>query len=75
MPAASLAGGETEMPSGVLHLSHFAGMLAFALLVSVALGCLSQQTIRGRLIYAAWSFVLFIGTALAIAWLMYPFSR
>jgi len=27
------------------------------------------------MIYATWSFVLFIGTALAIAWLMYPFSR
>jgi hypothetical protein len=50
-------------------------MVAFALLVSVALGCLSQQTARGRLMYAAWSFALFIGAALAIAWLMYPFSR
>jgi len=60
---------------GILHLSHFAGMVAFALLVSVALGCLSQQTAKARVIYATWSFVLFIGTALAIAWLMYPFSR
>ena len=50
-------------------------MLVFALLVSVALGCLSQQTAKARLTYAAWSFVLFIGAALAIAWLMYPFSR
>ena len=50
-------------------------MVAFALLVSVALGCLSQQTAKARVIYATWSFVLFIGTALAIAWLMYPFSR
>ena len=56
-------------------MSHFAGMVAFALLVSVALGCLSQQSIKGRVVYAAWSFVLFIGAALAIAWLMYPFSR
>jgi hypothetical protein len=63
------------MSSGGVHLSHFAAMAAFALLVSVALGCLSQQTAKGRLMYAAWSFVLFIGTALAIAWLMYPFSR
>jgi hypothetical protein len=62
------------MSSG-LHLSHFAGMVTFALLVSVALGCLSQQSVKGRVVYAAWSFVLFIGAALAIAWLMYPFSR
>lgn len=63
------------MSTAGFHLSHFAGMIAFALLVSVALGCLSQQSARGRLLYAAWSFVLFIGTAVVIAWLMYPFSR
>ena len=56
-------------------MSHFTAMVGFALLVSLALGCLSQQTTRGRLKYAAWSFALFIGAALAIAWLMYPFSR
>ena len=56
-------------------MSHFTAMAAFALLVSVALGCLSQQTTKGRATYAAWTFVLFIGAALAIAWLMYPFSR
>ena len=60
---------------GGKRVSHFTAMVAFALLVSVALGCLSQQTSKGRAIYAAWTFVLFIGAALAIAWLMYPFSR
>jgi hypothetical protein len=58
-----------------LHLSHFTAMVVFAFLVSIALGCLSQQTTKGRLTYAAWSLVLFLGAALAIAWLMYPFSR
>jgi hypothetical protein len=58
-----------------MHLSHFTTMVAFALLVSIALGCLTQRTTRGRVKYAAWSFALFIGVALAIAWLMYPFSR
>jgi hypothetical protein len=57
------------------HLSHLAAMVGFALLVSIALGCLTQRTTEGRLKYAAWSFALFIGVAFAIAWLMYPFSR
>ena len=35
----------------------------------------SGQRQKGRVKYAAWSFALFIGVALAIAWLMYPFSR
>ena len=63
------------MTEGGLHLSHFVTMLAFALLVSIALGCFTQRTTPGRVRYAAWSFALFIGVALAIAWLMYPFSR
>ena len=50
-------------------------MVAFALLVSAALGALTQRTTRGRLKYAAWSFALFLGAGLGIAWLMYPFSR
>jgi len=58
-----------------LQLSHFASLVAFALFVSIALGCLTQRKTRGRVKYAAWSFALFIGVALAIAWLMYPFSR
>jgi hypothetical protein len=56
-------------------VSHFTAMVSFALLISVALGCLSQQSAKGRAMYAAWTFVLFIGAALVIAWMMYPFSR
>jgi hypothetical protein len=50
-------------------------MVAFALFVSVALGGLSPRSTRGRIEYAAWSFALFLGVGLGIAWLMYPFSR
>lgn len=63
------------MTDSPLHLSHFAAMLAFALLVSIALGCFTQRSTGGRVRYAAWSFALFVGVALALAWLMYPFSR
>ena len=50
-------------------------MVAFVLLVSAALAGLTQRTTAGRIRYAAWSFALFLGVGLAIAWLMYPFSR
>jgi hypothetical protein len=60
---------------GDARVSHFTAMVSFALLISVALGCLSQQSTKGRAMYAVWTFVLFIGAALVIAWMMYPFSR
>jgi hypothetical protein len=55
--------------------SHFSAMLLFALLVSIALGCLVRQTTAGRIRYALWSFALFILIGVGFAWLMYPFSR
>ena len=58
-----------------IQLSHFAAMLLFALLVSVALGCLVRHTTAGRIRYALWSFALFILIGVGFAWLMYPFSR
>ena len=57
------------------HLNHFWSMVLFALFVSAAAGCLTQRTARDRVRYAAWSFGLFLAIAVAIAWLMYPFSR
>lgn len=58
-----------------IQLSHFGAMLLFALLVSIALGCLVRHTTAGRIRYALWSFALFILIGVGFAWLMYPFSR
>jgi hypothetical protein len=58
-----------------MHFSHFFMMVAFALLVSAALGGLTQRTTSGRIKYAVWSFALFLAVGWGIAWLMYPFSR
>jgi putative Mn2+ efflux pump MntP len=54
-------------------ISHFTAMVLFAFLVSVVFGVLSKDTPRARLIYGAKSFGTFIGIALLIGWLMYPF--
>jgi hypothetical protein len=50
-------------------------MLLFALLISVTLAALLRATTSERLRYASRSFALFVVVGLAIAWLLYPFSR
>ena len=56
-------------------LNHFATMLLFALLISVAFAALGQRRGLERFRYAIWSFALFMVVGVGIAWLMYPFSR
>jgi hypothetical protein len=63
------------MFAGGMQPSHFAAMLIFALLVSVALGCLVRHSTAERIRYAIWSFSLFVIVGVGFAWLMFPFSR
>jgi len=58
-----------------LRLNHLGAMLLFALLVSVALACLTQRATSGGVKYALWSFALFVLVGVGVAWLMYPISR
>lgn len=60
---------------GIAGLSHFAAMLVFAALASLALSCMAQRSTASRIRFAAISFALFITIGVGIAWLMYPFSR
>ncbi|MFZ0523133.1 MAG: hypothetical protein WAN14_05940 [Candidatus Acidiferrales bacterium] len=59
----------------LLRLSHFGAMLLFALLVSIALGCVTQRTASGWIKYTLWSLTLFVVISVGVAWLMYPISR
>ncbi|MGB0036878.1 MAG: hypothetical protein WBP79_15520 [Candidatus Acidiferrales bacterium] len=63
------------MSAAPVVLSHFSSLLIFAGLVSAALACLTQRTTIERMKYAVWSFVRFVVIGVAIAWLIYPFSR
>ncbi|HEV2424399.1 MAG TPA: hypothetical protein VGZ29_06195 [Terriglobia bacterium] len=56
-------------------ISHLPAMLLFAFLVSVVFGVIARNTTRERILYGAKSFALFVGIALLIGWLMYPFPR
>ena len=55
--------------------SHFFAMSLFALLVSVALAGLTKRTAEERTKYALSCFLKFLAVAIAIGWLMYPFSH
>lgn len=56
-------------------LNHFQAMLVFALAVSVAFAFLSKRTSAERVRYTLFAFLAFMLVAIAIGWLMYPFSH
>jgi hypothetical protein len=58
-----------------LHLSHLQSLLLFAVIISLAFGTLGRRDPLERLKYATWSFAMFVLVAVALGWLMYPFSR
>jgi ABC-type uncharacterized transport system permease subunit len=60
--------------SGMI-IQHFPAMLLFSLFVSVVFAVVSKDTQRERVIYGIKSFALFIGVAVLLGWLMYPFPR
>jgi len=57
------------------HISHFAAMLFFAAAASATLAFLSRPTNRERCIYALKAFVMFVGGAILLGWLLYPISH
>lgn len=56
-------------------IHHFWAMVIFAFLVSVVFAVLGRNTTRERIFYGIKSFVLFIGIAVLIGWIMYPFPH
>ena len=58
-----------------MAISQFTALVLFSFLVSVVFAVLSQETLRDQAIYALKVFVAFVGIALALAWLLYPFPR
>jgi hypothetical protein len=58
-----------------MAISHFTALVLYALLVSVVFAVLGKDTPRAQVIYGVKVFFAFVGIALALAWLMYPFPR
>lgn len=55
-------------------ISHFTALVLFSFIVSVVFAVLSKENLRDQLIYGAKVFVSFVGIALVLGWIMYPFA-
>lgn len=58
-----------------MTLTHFQTMALFAFIVAVSFAFLGRRRLRSRIRYTVWAFVAFILVAVAVGWLMYPFSH
>ena len=51
--------------------SHFAALSLFALFASTVFGITMRETPRRMFRYGAYCFVLFLGSAIVLSWVMY----
>ena len=59
----------------MLKPSHFAAVALFALFASVVFGITQRSTPRGMFRYGLYCFVLFVGSAIVLSWLMFFIAR
>jgi hypothetical protein len=59
----------------VFRPSHFTAVLLFALFASTVFGITMRETPKRMLKYGAYCFVLFVGSAIVLSWLMYFIGR
>ena len=58
-----------------LQVSHFTAALIFSLFSSVVFGITTRSYPRDMFRYGAYCFVLFVGSAIVLSWLMYFIAR
>jgi len=59
----------------VIRPSHFAAVLLFALFASVVFGITQRDTPQRMVRYGLYCFVLFVGSAIVLSWLMFLIAR
>lgn len=59
----------------MLRPSHFAAVLLFALFASVVFGITQRETKPRMIRYGLYCFVLFVGSAVVLSWLMFLIAR
>jgi len=59
----------------VIHPSHFLAVLLFALFASTVFGITMRETPQRMIRYGIYCFVLFVGAAIALSWLMFLIAR
>jgi len=58
-----------------MEISHFSAIVAFSFCVSIVFALTTKETAKERLRYAIFLFFSFLGVAVALGWVMYPFPR
>ena len=56
-------------------LSHFSAVLLFALFTSVVFGITQRAEPRMMIRFGAYCFVLFVGSAIVVSWLMFAIKH
>jgi len=59
----------------MLRPSHFTAVVLFALCASVVFGITMRETPRRMVRYGAYCFVLFVGAAIVLSWVMFLIAR
>ena len=59
----------------MFHPSHFFAVLLFALFASTVFGITMRDTPRAMVRYGAYCFVLFVGSAILLSWVMFFIAR
>lgn len=57
------------------HISHFAAVALFALFASTVFGITMRNTPERMVRYGAYCFVLFVGAAIVLSWIMFFIAR
>ncbi len=55
-------------------ISHFTALVLFSLIVSVVFAVISKENLRDQLVYGAKVFCAFVGIAVLLGWIMFPFA-
>ena len=58
-----------------MALSHFYALTIFSFCVSIVFSLTSKESARERLQYGVVVFLTFLGVALVLGWIMFPFPR
>jgi CHASE2 domain-containing sensor protein len=56
-------------------MTHFAAVVLFALFASTVFGITMRDTPRRMLHYGIYCFLLFVGSAIALSWIMFLIAR
>jgi hypothetical protein len=58
-----------------MEISHLTAILIFSLCVSVVFSLTSKEELRERIRYGVFSFFSFLGVAIIMGWMMFPFPH